>query len=139
MAGALPASWISALRTFSLPKPHQCAGEASGSVTPYVRVVNASATADVCRTCFSSSGVRPGRTPNSTATAPVTCGAAMLVPSITMCTPSGSTRLFGIDALADRAEATPSPGAAISGLSTPSRRGPPLEKRARSPIASCSV
>src|SRR5690606_27554068 len=60
----------------------------------------------------------------------------MLVPSIAQWTPSGVVRTATNAPSRERAETTVRPGAAISGLSRPSRVGPPLENHAMSPTAS---
>ncbi len=56
------------------------------------------------------------------ATAPVTCGAAMLVPDLRVSSPG----LRGLPSGADRAASTSTPGATQSGFGRPSRVGPTL-------------
>ena len=83
-----------------------------------------------------AAGVSVGVRSRSRATEPVTNGAAMDVPSDTTCWLSGMIRAVAHAAVCDSADATPFPGAARSGFSTPSRRGPGLENTARSPSRS---
>jgi hypothetical protein len=68
------------------------------------------------------------------AAAPATCGEDMLVPEKFTCTPSVAIMSCATSTKsAESDEVTPSPGATRSGFSTPSRRGPRLEKAAIEP------
>jgi hypothetical protein len=66
---------------------------------------------------------------------PATMGDDMLVPASIQCRPSSITSAgLGVGVVAmDRADVTPNPGAEMSGFTTPSRRGPVLEKEAIEP------
>lgn len=76
---------------------------------------------------------RVGSSASSRATAPATCGEAMLVPRRIECSPPGVIRSGIGDVFTERAEAIFSPGPAISGLLRPSLVGPLLENDEISP------
>src|SRR5262245_8586057 len=115
---------------FSLPQPKSLLGTGPNAVT------KASTTARVWSRFCTWAGVSAPYFCNSRATAPVTCGAAMLVPWLVACfKPGRSTSGEAQEAKMspERTEAIAVPGAPRSGLERPSRVGPGLEKLAMLP------
>src|SRR5712671_5575313 len=109
----------------SLPQPHVAFGTAP--VKPSARACDSNA-------CFTTAGGACGRDSRNSAAAAATCGDEKLVPCVTSCTPSSASAQNPIaGASAECVDATPNPGALISGLSTPSRRGPTHENAAIAP------
>src|SRR5262245_35419456 len=109
----------------SLPQPQVLFGTAP---------VNPSVRACASNDCLILLGEAPGEVSRNRAAAPDTCGAEKLVPWVISCWPSSASAHVPIaGAWVEWVEATPKPGALISGLSTPSRRGPTHENDAMPP------